>query len=227
MKFINNPSINPRLDLRLAAYAAAGAALAAPAASHTVNASVVTSGPVNIAIPNTIDGIYFNFVTGAGGSSASAVPGFDFNPYSGGSGLLFYWGGDAASANGGVASTINGPYLVLAPGSVISSSSIFSQSANGANNETAAYQAGVTGYLGVKFTNESTGAVDYGYVHLRTTSATGFPATILDYAYENTGAAITIGAVPEPTTNVALGLGALALGAVSVRRMRQRKQAAA
>ena len=225
MKSTHSSSINPRLDLRLAAYAAAGAALAAPAASHTAQAAIVTSGPVNITVPNTADGLYINFVTGA--TATSAFTGYDFNPYSSGTALLFYWGG-TATVNAGVAASTTGPYLVLAPGSVVSSTSIFSQSANGANNETSAYLAGVTGYLGVKFTNESTGALDYGYVHIRTTSGSGFPATILDYAYENNGGAITIpNAVPEPATNVALGLGALALGAVSVRRMRQRKQAAA
>lgn len=212
-------TLTSSLNNRLAAYAAAGtAALAGQAA--TSQAAVVNSGPLNIVVPNTVDGIYINFVTGT--TSTSATSGWDFNPYSGSGSLLFYWGGDAGSDNGGVASSTTGPYLVLGPGSVISSGSIFSQSANGANNETSAFQAGVNGYLGVKFLNETTSVVDYGYVHFQTTGTTGFPATILDYSYDNTGAAITIAAVPEPST-VAL-LGTMAVGAVGVRQWRRRKQ---
>ena len=127
--------------------------------------------------------------------------------------------------NFGVAATTSGPYLVLGIGSVIGPGSTFSQNANGANNETAAYQAGVNGYLGLSFLNETTNATNYGYLHLQTTGATGFPARILDYAYENTGAAITV--VPEPTTTATLGLGALTLGAAGVRRWRRRHQAEA
>lgn len=224
MNTTKQTKLTPRLHARLSTYATlAGVALTAPALAPSVKASIVSSGPLTLAIPNTIDGVYINFVTGATGTSGGAVPGFDFNPYSGTGGLLFYWGGDAGAVNGGVASTANGPYLVLGAGSIVGPGSTFSQAANGANAETAAFQAGVTGYLGVRFTNESTGATDYGYVHLQTTGATGFPATILDYAYENTGAAITV--VPEPTTTATLALGVLTLGAAGVRRWRQARPA--
>ena len=217
-------TLTASLNTRLAAYAAVGTTAALASAAATSQAAIINSGPVNITIPNTADGIYINFVTGT--TSTSATSGFDFDPYSGGTaGLLFYWGGDAGSINGGVASSANGPYLVLGIGSTISAASTFSQVANGSFGETAAYQAGTTGYLGVRFTNESTGAADYGYVHLQTTAGNGFPARILDYSYDNTGAAITIAAVPEPTTTAALA--AFALGAVGVRRWRKGKQSAA
>lgn len=215
-------TLTASLNSRLAAYATVGTTAALATTAATSQAVVVNSGPVNITVPNNIDGIYINFVTKATGTSASAVPGWDFDPYSGSGGLLFYWGGDTGSISGGVASSTDGPYLVLGPGSVISAASIFSQAANGANSETAAFQAGVNGYLGVRFLNEATGATDYGYVHFQTTGTTGFPATILDYSYENTGAAITIGAVPEPTTTAAMA--AFALGAVGVRRWRKSKR---
>ena len=92
------------------------------------------------------------------------------------------------------------------------------------------YRAGETGgYLGVHFLNETTGVVNYGWVQLSTTAGTtpaqGFPATILGYAFDNTGAGILAGQIPEPGTSAMLSLGAFALGATGVRRWRQRRQA--
>lgn len=51
---------------------------------------------------------------------------------------------------------------------------------------------GATGYLGIAFYNEETAQLDYGYVHVQAGAAAGFPATVLDYAYDRSGAAITI-----------------------------------
>ena len=85
----------------------------------------------------------------------------------------------------------------------------------------------------IEFTNDTTGSTNYGWVELATASTTGFfPATIVGYGYENTGAPITVGQVasapvPEPTTTAALGLGVLSLGAAGVRRWRKAKQAVA
>lgn len=215
-----NPS--PRLHARLTSYTAlAGALLASHAVATSADATVITSGPQNIAIPATADGIYLNLITGVANASAAAVPGWDFNPY-GSTGLLFYWGGTGA-LNAGVASTTTGPYIVLSAGATIGPASTYSQSANGANNETSAFRAGVNGYLGISFRNETTGVTNYGYIHLQTTAATGYPATILDWAYENSGAAITIPAVPEPATVTLLGV--MAAGAVGVRQWRRRKAA--
>jgi hypothetical protein len=54
------------------------------------------------------------------------------------------------------------------------------------------WQGGVDGYIGVVFYNETTSALNYGYVHLVTTGPLGFPAQVHDWAYDNSGAAITI-----------------------------------
>ena len=90
------------------------------------------------------------------------------------------------------------------------------------------FRAGETGgYLGLEFLNETTGTTDYGWVQINTTGTTGFPATITGFAYDDSGAAILAGAVPEPGTNVALTFGALALGAAGVRRWKQGKRVAA
>jgi len=55
---------------------------------------------------------------------------------------------------------------------------------------------GVDAYLGFRFLNSVSGRTNYGYAHLITSGAdpieTGFPATIVDYAYDQRGDAITI-----------------------------------
>ena len=205
-----------KLDLRLAAYAAAGAALAAPAMSPGAKAAVVYSGPVSIAVPNTFGGIYLDLVTDA--SSTSPISGYDVNPYGSG-GLSFY----LPSGSGGV--TQDGTNLtVLSSFDYIGPLSTF---LTGIPADPG-FRAGETsGYLGLEFLNETTGATDYGWVRINTTGTTGFPATITGFAYDNTGAAIFAGAVPEPGTSAALTFGALALGAAGVRRWKQGRQVAA
>jgi hypothetical protein len=57
---------------------------------------------------------------------------------------------------------------------------------------------------------------------LNTTGSTGFPATIIEYEFENTGASvITGGTLPEPSTMALLGL--MAAGAAGVRGWRKLK----
>jgi hypothetical protein len=51
---------------------------------------------------------------------------------------------------------------------------------------------GADGYFGIAFINEDTGVVNYGYIHVTTTSPDGFPAQTLEYAYNSAGNPITI-----------------------------------
>ena len=51
-------------------------------------------------------------------------------------------------------------------------------------------------FLGVRFFNESTSAINYGWLQLDTGAAGGFPATINSNCYDNTGAGITAGTTP-------------------------------
>jgi len=114
-----------------------------------------------------------------------------------------------------VASTANGPYLDLFAGSIISSASTFATVS--ASTATLAFQTTGRHYLGFRFFNEATAAVNYGYMTIATTGPLGFPATITSWSFENTGGAI----VPEPATGSMLAMGALALGALHLRRLRR------
>ncbi len=220
MKSIQAFSIHPLLNTRLAAYAATGVAVAAPVLAPSAEAAIVYSGPVTISVTQSLAGVYLNLVTGATGTASFA--GYDFNPYFS-TNLKFY---ESTTNGNGIVGT-SATATALPMGTVISSGSTF---LTGVVNGTPNFTGTGIEYAGIQFLNEATGVTNYGWVQLSTTTGTGFPATITGYAYENTGGAIAAGsivAVPEPTTNAALGLGALAMGAVAVRRLRRRKLAVA
>jgi len=155
-------------------------------------ADIVYSGPLNLDIPPTGTGLRINFVTG---EAMPGLPAYHFlankgDPYLFGPALFFSWGPMPEDA--GTALPGNGPYEVLGAGDTIGPASTFTRHGFGTPGIMSRYWAGVNGYLGVRFLNEDTGAVNYGYVHLLTTHGSGFPAMILDYAYDRSGAAITI-----------------------------------
>ncbi|MEZ6097196.1 MAG: PEP-CTERM sorting domain-containing protein [Pirellulaceae bacterium] len=88
----------------------------------------------------------------------------------------------------------------------------------------------VTGFMGIRMGPNSGDA--YGWIQLSLqANSFGQPTsmTVVDWAYENSGAPILagdIGAVPEPGTAGILALGALAAGAVGIRRRRTEQQSA-
>ncbi len=157
-----------------------------------------------LAIPNTLDGLYLNVVTGQT-STASPPPGWDFNPYNRGDGLGFF----APSAPSGQGTLASGPTaLALLGGETIGPSNIFQpDQALGTN-----FQITGLSYVGFRFLNESTGLNLYGWAQIRTAggSGLGFPAALLGYAYEDRGASILAGQVPEPTGPALLSFAALA-----------------
>jgi len=158
-------------------------------------AVVCSSAPVSV--PANIDGVYLNVVTGATGTSGSGVSGWDINLYqTGASALYFFWPTTPASSFGGVATgTV---YDSLTAGATVSSAQTYSVASGGGgptnyvNWQTTTAQTGR--YLGVRFYNEATSAINYGWLQMDTGAASGFPATINQFCYENTGAAITTGA---------------------------------
>ena len=84
------------------------------------------------------------------------------------------------------------------------------------------------------FTFNPTGSQDlYGWIHLNglSTNPCGCGPTLdtqlIDMAFDDSGAFVPSGSTPEPATFIPTGLGALALGATSLRQWRKsRKQAA-
>lgn len=79
--------------------------------------------------------------------------------------------------------------------------------------------------IGFRFVDPSFGAVvHYGWMRISLDgTAGGQPRAIVEYAYEDSGAGIGAGVVPEPTTMALLGV--MAAGALGVRAWRKRKAA--
>jgi hypothetical protein len=212
-----NRKLSPRIDGRLAAYATvAGAALAAPAIPST-DATIIWSGPVNINIPSTTAGVYLNFVTGVNDPNPANVPGWDVNPW--GSTLLSMFN-PSAPAGGVYVGDATG-YFNLAPGTLISGASTFTSgnispstplNFNSSNN-----------IIGIRFQNETAGnQTQYGWMRISLSGTQASqPRAIVEFAYEDSGAGIMAGAIPEPSTLALLGV--MAAGALGVRAWRKRK----
>lgn len=195
--------------LRISAVAVAATALLADA-----NAAIISfTNPTPV--PNTFDGLYLNVLTGGKGTIESAVAGWDIDPYNFNHNLAFWWNHANADSYGGVAASAEAPYLDLAPGSVISAGSAFSVSPN--STAAVPFQAAGSHVLGFRFFNEETGVVNYGYMTLSSSGDNGFPLAIQNWSIDNTGAAIVVRAIPEPSTAALLTLGALAVGGVKLR----------
>ena len=93
----------------------------------------------------------------------------------------------------------------------------------GSSLSSGGWSVGDTGYFGFKFT--SSGNTHYGWAEM-TLSSSSLQATINEAWYNDTpDGAVTVGVIPEPA-EFGLGLGALALGAVGLRRMRHNRKAA-
>jgi len=172
------------------------AALAAAAPAH---AALVCFDQQDLSIPATTEGLYINFLTGVHAETEAGAPGFDFDPYASASttpaeDLRFYWG-SSVTGNAGVASS-GATYAVLFTGSAVGPSNPFTR--EGFTGNTSAWTSGVTmGYLGMRFRNEATGAINYGWVQMTTTAPKGFPMTVHGWCFENTGAATMIGPVSD------------------------------
>jgi hypothetical protein len=200
---MNTHSFVPKkLHLALVAGAAAVFA-AAPSAEAAVVSVDLSASPIDIT--NSIDGVYFNVVTGVGSASGAGTPGWDINPYNNGAGLTFY---GAASPSGVLATGTAGTGAVataLSFGALIGPGGQYNQF----QTQGTAFRTPGTNSVGFRFLNEGTATANYGWMLIVSGATDGFPAAILGYGYENAGASITAGAVaavPESSTFAMFGL---------------------
>jgi len=178
-------------------------------------AAVVYSGVVNIAIPNTFAGVYLNMVTGLTTTSGGLNVGMDFNPYQGGASM---WQGptpvlpalpNRAVGVGTVASNLALNTLIDGTSPLVTTA--YPSMAN--------FAVGAPGIFGIRLWDETAGAARFGWVRMIRGLNPSTPGTIVDYAFENTGAGLLAGVVPAP--------GALALLALAGVAGRGRKRIAA
>jgi subtilisin family serine protease len=159
------------------------------AGSSAGGGSVIT-GTINQDVLNDTNGSTFDFVTGVWGVYTPArIDDINLYDFGGGQGMYVYWYADVtAIPGGGVVDSGGIDFAVLQSGDTVGPSSTFSS----LNLSMTNWINGADGYIGVAFQNENTGQLNYGYIHMTTSSPDGFPAHALEYGYDNSGAAITI-----------------------------------
>lgn len=175
-----------------AAFAGAIAVGAMTLGSPAAFAAVVCN-TTPIAIPQNIDGVYLNLVTGATGTTGTGTVGWDFNPYASSSSTLLSFNG--ATGSGYVSS--GGVISALASGAPIDASNTYLTGIQTSATAMGTYRAGVTSatYLGFRLTEG--GNTYFGWINMTTGGPNGFPATINSYCYENTpNTQITAGTTP-------------------------------
>jgi hypothetical protein len=181
------------------------------ALAGTSQAAIIHSGIQNILIPTTFVGVYIDI--DGGGTVPEEGVGWDVN-------LIFNGEGIANSQSfHPVAATVtlDAPVLNLTYGTAVSSGSTFatpypsgySSSATHIGNSPGQFASSTEGYIGFQFSTNSSAGPYFGWirVELSNTAATGL---IKDWAYEDTGASIAVGAVPEPSAVLSLFAGATA-----------------
>jgi hypothetical protein len=216
------------IDGRLAAYATlAGAALAAPAIPNA-DATIIYSGVVNINIPSTTSGVYLNLSSGVFSTAPASAPGWDINPWS--SSAFNVWANISTETSNGVISNFTGgtsstltdniPLLTLIDGTWNYGRTNSSET----TGPTAFQFNSSNNIVGVRFLNNTTNTINFGWVRFSLSgTAASQPRAIVDYAYDDSGAGILAGAMPEPTIPALLGV--MAAGALGVRAWRKRKSA--
>ncbi len=197
-------TLSSRLNKHLAI-----AATVATGAAAVANAAIVYSGVVNINIPSSTSGVYLNVANGAT-SGSSSLAGWDLNPWSG-SALNFF---SSTSSGQTQATGMVGAGTVasnLIAGTMIDGSSVFTtnvgtQTTSGLNLNSS------NNIFGFKFYHEGAAAYRFGWVRISLgATAGGQPRSIVEYAYENSGAGIGAGdtGVPAPGALALLGLAGL------------------
>ena len=167
--------------------------LAAMTVASPAALAAIVCATTPVSIPNNINGIYVNLVTNATGTGGAATAGWDFSAYGPSSGNLTFY----LPPNGAVVGT-SVTASVVAAGTAIGPASTYTTTSTTANSiiTPTAFRVGGTFMTGIRFLNEATSTVNYGWAELTTVGPGGFPATINRYCYENSGAAINAYVAP-------------------------------
>ena len=175
----------------------------------SAQSTIVYSGIKNLVIPTNFDGIYLDLDTGTVGGPE--LTGLDINPFFGGLGIANTANFQAVRSG----TNILDPYLNLALGTSVNSSLNYATGEGGtdrnhigvASNQ---FHVSTVGYIGFRLTKNSGGAPVYGWMRVSLTANTS-GALIKDWAYENNGGAILVGAIPEPSAGLITALSGVLL----------------
>ncbi len=182
-----------------------GAAAAAAVVVGSANAAIVHWADANLTIPNTIDGLYINVETRATGSSGASVAGWDINPYSSTSLTFFNATGSGIFRLPGATTPSS-----VAFGTLIDSTGTYGAGAASTSSAVGAWSLNASNYFGFRFV-ASDGQTKYAWGRFVIGAAlNGADRMIAELAYEDSGAGISVGAIPAPGAVALLGLAGLA-----------------
>jgi hypothetical protein len=175
----------------------------------TSHAAIIYSGVRDILIPTTFIGVYLD--VDVGDTVAEEGAGWDINPFFGGEGVANSPSFEPVRMTVDVGS----PVLNLAFGQTVSAAGTYATGYAGSDSHmgggASQFASGNDGYIGFKLTANGNDGPYFGWMRLQL-SNTGSTGLIRDWAYDNTGGSITVGAVPEPSAAaLALLLGSAAV----------------
>ena len=186
----------------------------------STSAAVVSFINENIAIPTDFAGVSLDLETGVSSVSLEGLAGGDLN---------FVFGGQAFSNDADQNATTPSWQPVradsgntdvlenLGVGVEVGPSSTVSSSFGGSTDNFANFTPGERGYVGFSLIlDDGNETVAYGWMEV-TFQNNDAPGVIHSWAFDDTGAPLAVGAVPEPTQSVMLVLG-VAAGAMRRRR---------
>lgn len=169
-------------------------------------AAIVYSGLKDFTITTTFVGIYLD--VDAGVLVAEEAAGWDINAFFSGEGIANSPAFQPVRMN----LAVDSPVLNLSFGETVSGASVFAAGFAGSETHIGAgvnrFAAGNDGYIGFRLTTNASDGPFYGWMRLNL-SNTGTTGLIRDWAYENTGTSISVGAVPEPSAFLTGMLGLL------------------
>jgi hypothetical protein len=161
--------------------------------ASVAHAQIVDSGPVNIPIPDNIDGLYINVVTGATGTAGGAVAGWDLNPYSALAGQLNLWSFDV---NGwfNPQAVVGGNYNLPLGTVVQGANTAFFRPGGGTNVAPNFTLNSNNNYLGFRFVNETGGTNHFGYMQVQFGAGAGTRSIVRYWFNATPNTAITVAA---------------------------------
>ncbi len=177
------------------------------------NAAVIASGLRDITITSDFDGVYLDVDAGTAGSTETV--GWDINLFFGGEAV----GTSPAFQAARTTIALDAPILSLPTGQTVDGTLNFLTGYAGSEthvgNGAGQFASGSEGYIGFSFTTNDSSGPYYGWMKL-VLANDGSTGLIREWAYENTGAAITVGStsaapVPEPAVIYPVLLGVIGL----------------
>jgi MYXO-CTERM domain-containing protein len=211
-------TLSKRLDSHFVACAIAAATAVVGSADAAIQ--TFTYGPTGIQVPADGDGIYFNLITGATGTSAAAAGGPWMNPYGTSASSMSWYATTAGGAwrgvnIGGYNNEVSNLGLGFVVGSSIPNSGALNTPRFNTNGGTS-YADGLLGdfslnadnYFGFRFVSAATTYYGYGVMRM---GATIQERSMMGFSVERTaGASITTAAIPAPGALALLGLAGFA-----------------